>query len=222
MDLEDAKALVIKAFQAELSIGSAAAEALLPSALTAGKIYEAFVLADACKNLNLFEKCKLKLMNGKKLVLKTSHGPINKNYPWIEVSKDGEIIGEIFTDIEFLSLSYASAPIGPPTLGDYHELDIALVERGATGRPRPDQLLLAIECKNTGFNKSLLKEVLGVRREMSLFRPSAKTAFDFWPTKDVPAYPPSCLVVYSTSGDISKYAAPGKIFGIYFFHVAMA
>lgn len=222
MDLQEAKDLVIEAFQTELSISSAAAEALLPSSLTAGKIYEAFVLAETCRHLSVFESCTLKLVNGTKLVLKTSHGPINKKYPWIEVSKDGNVIGELFTDIEFLSLSYSHLPIGPPTLGDYHELDIALVAQGASGRPRHDQLLLAIECKNTVYNKGLLKEILGVRREMSLLADLTTTGFDLWPATKVPADPPSCLVVYSTSGEISKYAAPGKVFGIDFFHLPMA
>jgi hypothetical protein len=106
----------------------------------------------------------------------------------------------------------------PLTLGDYHEIDVAIVAPNVSGRPQPTEIFLAAECKNTGYQKSLLREILGVRRELSLLDDPRATAFASWPRSSVPASPPSCIVVYSTDAQVLKYAAPGAYFGIDFFH----
>jgi hypothetical protein len=105
--------------------------------------------------------------------------------------------------------------------GDYHELDILVVGAGTTGRPRHDQIWLGVECKNTGYEKGLLKEILGIRRELSLLTDWQPTKFARWPRASVRATPPSCLLVYSTDEDVADYSAPGNTFGIDFIHEAM-
>lgn len=221
MTANQLKNKIAKAFSSILGISKSKASTLLPNTLTSGKAYEAHVLSIVCENLKYKEGCNLVLKNGSNLVLKTSHGPINRLYPWIEVSKHGNVIGEIFTDVEFLTLSYAQKNHVSLMLGHFHELDILLVKKGINGRPQHSDILLGVECKNTGYTKSLLKEILGIRREMSLLASSNKTVFNTWPRRDVPADPSSCLLVYSTSSKVAHYSAPGDTFGIDFIHEQM-
>jgi len=80
------------AFSGVLGISKKRAYQLLPANLTSGKAYEAHVLSMVCEGLRYNEGCSLTLRNGSKIVLKTSGGGINRNYPWIEVRKNGDPI----------------------------------------------------------------------------------------------------------------------------------
>ncbi len=191
---------------------------LVPRTLTDGKIYEAYVLAVVAGRLSSVEGLALQLVNGNHIQLKSSHGPINRRYPFIEVRRAGSLVGEMWTDVEFLTLSYSQSSRTALTKGDYHELDILMVTPGASSRPRHDQVLLGVECKNLSYDKGLLKDILGIRRELSLLQDNKPTAFSSWPRSTVPAQPASCLLVYSTSQDILEYANPGEVFGIDFYH----
>jgi len=221
MTANQLKNKIANAFSSVLNISKSNASKLLPSKLTSGKAYEAHVLSLVCENLKYEEGCKLALKGGSNLVLKTSYGPINRSYPWIEVSRQGKIVGEIFTDVEFLTLSYYHQSHQSPKPGNFHELDILLVKEGITDRPQHSDILLGVECKNTGYTKSLLKEILGIRREMSFLVESNNTAFKTWPRAFVPANPSSCLLVYSTSSRVTQYSDPGNTFGIDFIHYEM-
>lgn len=105
-----------------------------------------------------------------------------------------------------------------PQKGEYHELDIAVVDPDLTGRPRNDRVWLGAECKNTGYHKGLLKEVLGIRRELSLLTDPKQTRFRTWPRAVVPCDPASCLLVYATDSTVKEYSRPGEVFGIDFCH----
>jgi hypothetical protein len=85
--------------------------------------------------------------------LKSAPGPINRSYPRIELRRSGVCVAELWTDVEFLSLSHASRRSGTLTKGDYHELDLIIVEPGQQGRPRHDSVWLGVECKNTGYQR---------------------------------------------------------------------
>ena len=165
------------------------------------------------------EGMTLTLMNSNQIALKRAPGPINRRYPRIDVARHGETVAELWTDVEFLSLSYwLQRRSMRPSRGDYHELDILMVEPQISGRPEPDEVKLGVECKDSGYGKRLLKEILGVRRELSLLAEATPTAFRVWPRSSVPANPPSCLVVFSSDPVASRYSAPGQTFGIDFFH----
>jgi hypothetical protein len=84
--------------------------------------------------------------------------------------------------------------------------------------PSAHTIWLGVECKNTGYTKNLLKEILGIRRELSLLKSSRSTRFSNWPRSSVPAEPLSCLMVYSTDQAVSGYSGPGGVFGIDFVH----
>lgn len=212
------KAKVTSALRKGIKGSKSSLPGLIPQKFTAGKIYEAYVLGLVCQNLRTHEKLTCTLVGGTKLTLKSSPGPINSNYPHIKVTKAGSHVANIWTDIEFTSLSAVNQGKSILTQGEYHELDIAVVAPNCQVRPRPNEVFLAVECKNTGYQKRLLREVLGVRRELSFLRPSMRTIFTRWPRAKVPADPPSCIVVYSTDPDVVEYQAPGSYFGINFFH----
>jgi hypothetical protein len=213
------KARITQTLRRVLGVSAADANALIPPALTAGKLYEAFALSLVCDQLRMIEGCSLTLIGGTKVVLKSAPGPINSSYPHIEVRRSGVHFGDIWTDVEFTSLScFIRNQSACPGIGEYHELDLAVVIPNCNPRPFPTEILLGVECKNTGYQKNLLREVLGVRRELSFVRHPAPTAFASWPASFVPADPPSCLVVYSSDPNVKDFSAPGTFFGIEFFY----
>ena len=193
--------------------------ALLSSNAAAGKLYEAFVLTKVAEKLVTQERMSLTLVNTNDIALKSAPGRINRRYPRIDATRDGETVAELWTDVEFLSLSYCRQRLHTsPTLGDYHELDILMVQPGLNDRPHPDDIQLGVECKSSGYEKKLLKEILGIRRELSVLALPTSTGFSSWPRPTVPATPPSCLLVYSSDPVVARYSSPGATFGIDFVH----
>lgn len=224
MNLDEARSRIEAAFRALTTANDDQAYTnLLPKSLTSGKLYEAYVLGKVAEKLVSREGFQLTLVNSTYIALKSAPGPINRSYPRIDIFDAGRKVAELWTDIEFLSLShFMDRRYQTPTQGEYHELDIMIVEPGITGRPAHNQIWLGVECKNTGYQKGLLKEILGIRRELSLLQAPRATRFQYWPRSKVPADPPSCLVVYATDQKVSNYSAPGETFGIDFFHEELA
>lgn len=174
------------------------------------------------EHLHRDEVLSIVLVNTTFITLKSAPGPINPQFPHFDLHRNGGKIAELWTDIEFLSLSHSvNSVTRPPNAGEYHELDIVVIDPGVSGRPRNDQVWLGVECKNTNYKKSLLKEILGIRRELSFLAAPQSTRFLHWPRSTVLANPPSCLLVYSTDSAISNYSSPGTLFGIDFFHEAI-
>jgi hypothetical protein len=209
------------AFRRYCGVPSSVTQGLVPQSVTAGKLYEAHVLSLVVEKLSTREGYDLALVGGTRVKLKSAPGPINRSYPRIELRSSGVCVAELWTDVEFLSLSHWSRRSATTTKGDYHELDLIIVEPGQQGRPRHDTVWLGVECKNTGYEKGLLKEILGIRRELSLLTDEKSTRFSSWPRSFVPAEPASCLLVYATDKNVLDYAAPGTVFGIDFVHDSM-
>lgn len=205
-------------FRRHMTAPSSTSFDILPRALTSGKLYEAYVLALVSRELVNAEGYQLRLVNSDFLPLQSTPLPIDRRRPRVELRTSSGCVAEIWTDIEFLSLSYSMRNGRTPERGEYHELDIAVVDPGLSGRPPHDRIWLAAECKNTGYHKGLLKEILGVRRELSLLQDAQPTKFRKWPRDQVPAKPASCLVVYATDAGVLQYARPGEAFGIDFRH----
>lgn len=218
MTKEDLKNRITDIFDNLFPSAANADKDLVPATLTDGKLYEAYIVAVVAENLAVEEGFDLVLSNGNHVQLKSSPGPINRNYPRIQLNHSGRTVAELWTDIEYLTLSYAGSARGTPNKGDYHELDIVVVPHGANGRPRHDQIWLGVECKNVDYDKSLLKEILGIRRELSLLQSPQSTMFSSWPRSRVPADPPSCVLVYASKPKVLEYSDPGELFGIDFVH----
>lgn len=219
MNKKAVKARIEAAIRRFAAASSARAYALVPQSLTSGKLYEAHVLSIIIENLSTQENLQITLVNSRFIPLKSSPGPINRGYPHFELWRNRTIVAELWTDVEFTSLSYDQRGTSTSVRrGDYHELDIVVTDSGVSGRPRHSQVWLGVECKNTGYTKGLLKEILGIRRELSLLQNSRPTRFAHWPRTQVPADPPSCLMVFSTDSAVSEYSGPGLVFGIDFNH----
>jgi len=212
------KARITAALRKGIRGRKAALSELVPEAFTAGKVYEAYILGLLCQRLRLHEGLSCLLVGSTKVMLKSSPGPINKAFPHIRVSKGAVHVADICTDIEFTSLSAYQQGKKILSQGEYHEIDIAVVAPNAHARPHPDEVFLAVECKNTGYQKSLLREILGVRRELSLLSAANPTFFATWPRSNVPANPPSCIAVFSSDSSVLNYQALGLYFGIDFNH----
>lgn len=102
----------------------------------------------------------------------------------------------------------------------YHELDIAVVRFGARGRPLFNEIALGVECKATAvFNKSVVREVLGIRRELSFLagmQPSALSQPTGVMQVTVPANPASELWLAYTDPKGDNYSASPSTFGVRF------
>lgn len=219
MNKQAVKTRIEAAIRRFASASSSKAYSLVPQSLTSGKLYEAHVLSMVIEQLSIQENFKIILINSCFIPLKSSPGPINRSYPYFQLMKNGNLVAELWTDVEFTSLSYSQCGRSRPIQrGDYHELDIIVTDPGANGRPSHSQIWLAVECKNTGYTKGLLKEILGIRRELSFLQNPKPTHFTRWPRSHVPADPASCLMVFSTDAAVSNYSSPGDVFGIDFQH----
>jgi len=196
---------------------------LLPTKGLVGKLYEVSVLAEVLENLKFKEGLKFKLKSGSVLRLKLKGGKINRSYPYFEVYRGSTLVGEIFTDLYFNSLSYdfkGSPPKQQP--GDYHELDIAMIKPGLHNKPKNDDVYLAVECKNTSVQKKMIREILGFRRELSMVSYTPKrTEFRTWPAHVVHSSPGSVHMLYCSHDKVLKYQDNCFRFGIFVTHYLM-
>lgn len=188
----------------------------------AGKVYEAWVLAWLLEQMATVEGFEVVLVGGTKVCLKSSAGPINEKYPHFRLTRPGDLPYDVWTDVEFSTLSYTlSGSAGSPKSAHRHELDVVMVVGDITGYPGPTDVVLGIECKNTGFQKSMARAALGVRRELSFLAKDKPTVFTSWPQAVVPADPASVLLVCSTDPTVANYNAAGDTFGVAFLHLPM-
>jgi len=188
-----------------------------------GKLYEAWVIATVCEALSTREGLRIELIGGSKLTFKQKGGPINRNFPYFKVFRGTQLIGELFTDTYFYTMSREKkGSYGSHDHGDYHELDIALIRPEISGIPKYDEVLLAIECKNTSIKKSIIREVLGFRRELSyLYEIRGATAFRHWPADKVYAQPGSVHMLYCTDPNVLRFKENCFIFGTLLEHLQL-
>ncbi len=215
-DITRIKTKITNALQKHANVAPARTTTLLPIKSLQGKLYEADILAQVCEKLVTKEGHRVRLKGGSRLILKQKGGVIDRGYPFFEVLHGTTIIAELFTDIYFATLSYfIKGSSARKVHGDYHELDIALLLPNLNGYPRPEDILLAIECKNTSIKKSIIREVLGFRRELSFYSniPQA-TIFSVWPSNQTNSNPSSIHMLYCSDRRISRYTANCLQFGI--------
>lgn len=186
--------------------------------LKRGKLYELFVLAWLLSEIR--GRGFIITLHGTVLSLKQSPGAIQPNDSYFEISHPASHQRfRIYTDIEVRTLGSSIVPT--TDLSGYHEIDIVVVKDSAIGRPQYNQLALGVECKsNFKFKKSILKEALGIKREISYFQdiksPSilAKAALAYQP--EVPSFPESEYFVCYFDSDGNRYTESPAAFGIEF------
>ena len=218
MTIEEAKKRIQRAIRKYARAVSGKDYELVPLTLKNGKVYEAHVLSKVLESLSDDEGMTIKLIKGEEIWLRGKGGPINRDFPYFELWRGGQRIAELWNDIYFVSLSHTlRGRLTNPEPGEYHELDIVVTDPGLSSMPYHDQIWLGIECKYTDYEKNLLREILGVRRELSLLTDNEDTRLRHWPRRQVKAKPASCLMVYSNSPSVEGYDKyPGPEFGIDF------
>lgn len=194
------------------------------AALKDGKLYELFVLSKIVTDLagrgfgltfvpsaGAPTTLKFKASPG---MIKTSDAHFELTAPYAR-----GVGYRLFVNIEFDTLGHHHSP----TTWDNsrrHELDI-IVTTATSGYPPHDAIALAVECKAVAnFGKDLLKEALGVRREMCLLAPmavaSTLTQAGGHPAKQVAAHPPSEFILAHIDPKGANYRESPKVFGIDF------
>lgn len=199
----------------------------LLAALKDGKLYELFVLSKVVTDLNN-RGFNLNFVPSKaapaKLKFKASPGMIKLSDAHFELRApySNSTAYRLFLNVEFDTLGHHHTASG----WDYsrrHELDI-MVTTATSGYPAHDQIALGVECKAVAkFTKDLLKEALGVRREMAFFtglqQHSTLTLAGGRSPKVVAADPPSEFIVAFVDPKGSNYQMSPKVFGIEFEHL---
>lgn len=216
MRRQDALDQIDKVFtqaQAAISVTDAA----LMKALSNGKLFELFSLSEVLKDLDA-RGCVI-AFQGTSLKFKAAPGQIKLSDPHFRVVLPyGETL-RLFVDIEFRTLGAKSLS----TFDDscMHELDIVITSE-TSGYPSHEDIWFAAECKSTAkFKKSILKEILGVRRELGYLgrdTPSLLTRYGAG-VVSVPAHTPA-VEVWLTFLDPRglNYATSPAAFGIEFKH----
>ncbi|MGA7439401.1 MAG: hypothetical protein WBW32_14885 [Luteibacter sp.] len=178
--------------------------------LGAGKLYELYVLSRLLKEL-VNDGYTLGFSHPV-IAFKTGGGPIKAHDFHIDLSKGGNVIGQLYTDVEVRTLGWQLGQVSD--LSQYHEIDIVVVDAGTTGFPGPRELMLGIECKATAtFQKSHVREALGRRRELSFFNRSTFPSRVF-AGRTLSANPPSeyWLAFIDPAG--SKYSQSPAVFSV--------
>lgn len=219
-DVARIKGQITSILQANAGVSPTQTANLLPIRSLQGKLYEAHVLATIIENLVTQEGLQVTLVGGSVLMLRQKGGQINRTYPYFEVRKGGVLFGELFTDTYFATISYQKrgAPLRK-TYGDYHELDITLLQPNLTGYPQHTDVMLAIECKNTSIKKSIIRELLGFRRELAFYTGAMQpTYFTTFPTNQTMSDPNSVHMLYCSDSRINRYNVNCLQFGILLQH----
>jgi hypothetical protein len=138
--------------------------------LRKGKLYELWVLSQVVQDLHA--RGFTLFFRGRTLKFKAGPGQVNPTDGHFEIlAPDGTRLW-MFVDIEFQSLGSSKTHVS-----DYsrlHELDIVVL-LSVSPNPPHDHVALGAECKCVAkFQKHLIKEALGVRRELSYFRNSTQ------------------------------------------------
>ena len=184
-----------------------------------GKVYELYCLAKTVEFLQSHAGVSVRFV-GRDVDFKSSPGKIDRTKSHFIISGHRSDL-ELHTDIEVQTLSSTDV-VGAPDLSSYHEIDLVLVEHAQHGqRPAHDQIVLGVECKShANFKKKILREVLGVRRELSLlnFASSKLHAFLLGQPREIRANPPSEYWLAFTDPKGERYRSGPAVFEIQFEH----
>lgn len=158
---------------------------------TPGKLYELWVLSLLVEEIAA--RGYTIAFQGHELRFKGAPGYLKLSDPHFTINggalpKDAY---RIFVDVEFTTLSATRWPDCSPDRSAHYEADI-IVTASLTSRPALHETALIVECKaHANLAKGVIREILGTRRELSLFR---RDLFPCPLRTIAPSGPPSCLV----------------------------
>jgi hypothetical protein len=200
-------------------LGGAAGRRILGEMVYYDRAYELSCMVEVMSRLkSQFGHLDCVLSRGTSVEFRSKGGKLERGrWPHVELRlPDHGTIGEIWTNVEFRSLSAArtSRVVRHPPYGDAHELDVVVLRPGLPdGYPNPEDIQVGVEAKHRPYTKALLKELLGVRREMAFVSPPRQNPFVWW-TATVPASPPSGLIGYCSDVDVARYAGSTAFYGV--------
>ena len=215
MNVDDAKNEIAKFFQDH-------GERVSPSKLAGseGKVYELYCVGKTVDYLTSFPGVSAKFVGKNSVDFKASPGMIDKKKSYFIVSGNGWNL-ELHTNIEVMTLSSAHGN-GVTGKSSYHEIDLVLVLNPQDGeRPSHDQVFLGIECKaHDTFKKGIVRQVLGMRRELSFYLDSPQPSLLTFLGKpgDVKADPPSEFWLAFSDPRGTNYRSGPEVFGIEFIY----
>lgn len=186
-----------------------------------GKVYELYCLSQVVRELSTSFGYTL-VFKGKNVEFQSKPGHVHMHKPHFELHYGGVHKFNLFTDIEFQTFGASQNTVSD--LSDYHELDLAVIDVQVTkGTPKYSQIALGVECKShENFGKDIVKNVLGVRRELSLLKDPRPSRISNGASKNppslVPADPASEFWLAFSDPNGLKYSNSPSTFGITFQH----
>lgn len=188
------------------------------AALRQGKLYELYVLSELL--IDLRRRGFSVRFSGQTLKFKQAAGKIKVTDPHFQLTAPDRTCLWLFVDIEFHTLGKLIS--NTTDRSGRHELDIVLVD-ATPDYPDPRNILLAVECKSGAhFRKSIVKEVLGIRRELSLLARDVRSRLTCCGARRpilVPARPASEFWLAYVDAVGTAYAESPRAFGIEFKHL---
>ena len=184
-----------------------------------GKIYELFCLVETLVWLKSEYGVHIKFI-GKTMDFKASPGNIDRNRSYFEISANHSTV-ELHTDIEIKTLGSTILNQASDNSG-YHETDLVVIAPAVKDGQKPahDDLFLGVECKaHANFQKQIVKQVLGIRRELSFLDRTFVTLDVMFKTNGVHfinANPGSLYWLAFTDPKGMNYRASPSAFGIEF------
>lgn len=161
-----------------------------------------------------------------KMVLPEKPASANKAvFSYFSAIKLGERL-EVWTSLEFLTLSYSKLPTSPVPAKTYaalHELDIAVFKGPINSKyPSYNDLIFGASCKATPFKKDYLRELLGLRRETALLQRGNKSLAPWFVPpianpRMVNAEPTSVVALFCLDARVLNYGSVSTL-GAFTYH----
>lgn len=187
------------------------------------KMYQAWALANILLQLHAIEGFSFRLVNGTRLQLKETAGPIDQSHPHFEGESGNRRIA-LWSDVSFRSRrsqmpdenSISIVVDKPRSLSRPPSVDIAVVSSGTDGHPSHDDLLWAVASSRVPLQEDVALSAIHLRDALSRLAYPTETFFRTWPATHVPAEPPVAITIFSTGLARIPPQRAGEMFGISF------
>lgn len=181
---------------------------------TDGKVFELLVLSDLLEQFS-HQGYQVRLINGSYLKLHSVPGQVVRSDPRIIITSPEGNHFAVWMNVQFRGIGFEGSGRSTPVAPDYHELDIVITEENVPdGLLARDRIFLSIECKDRLLTKGMLREMIGLRREMSLLGDPPHTGFFGWLTPIHRQNPPVHLFLCSSARLPQNYGDLSAVYGI--------